>query len=75
MKSLLKGLIVLSILLSYSCRETKEEEKGITEDKTEVVDETVIATEAVEDDLDEAEEYINETEKELEDALSDLDNI
>jgi hypothetical protein len=74
MKTFFKSLIVLSILLTISCRETKKEDAQPAEDQTEIIDETVNTVDATED-FDNAEAVINETEEKLEDALNDLDNI
>jgi len=67
MKKLIISLIVIALIFSFSCRDTKKEEvevKAIIEQ-----------VEAVENDINAINEDINSKEKELEEALRALDSL
>ncbi len=67
MKTLLRSLVLLGLILVVSCRDTKKEEAEVNA--------TLEQVEAVEKEIDDVVEEVNSKEKELEEALKDLDNI
>ena len=67
MKVLTKYLVVLGLIFSLSCRDTKKEEAEVKA--------TIEKVEAVETEIEDLVEDVNSKEIELEEALKELDSL